>query len=169
LLRQILKLTLQYVYLMPIFMKKIKCNHLLILVICIFCGINSFAQESLNTNEITSNWNVISQSSELTMLIRKEDVKVGPLKQPLSYLFLKIENNTSNEIVKDIQLAMNFSYGCEGCESNKENIRRFTIAPNSSIEGDNTFQKGELSYLINNPNFGEIKTLISIELIDIKK
>jgi hypothetical protein len=72
--------------------------------------------------------------------------------KPLYYSVMKIENTTNEQLFVNFNYGLQYQEGCSGCEDFSEHHVELTIAPNSTLEGDCTFENGKLTRLIVNPN-----------------
>lgn len=131
-------------------------------------GFSSQAQDILGANEISSEWTLLKEQDGIKMYVSTEGCKVGPLEKQLEYIFIKIDNQNAESKDLHFQFALHYDEGCEGCDENLENERVITLEANSTTECDCTFENGELSYLIINPNYADTKVFEGLELINFK-
>ena len=138
------------------------------LVFTLLIGFTSFSQNIIKATDLNSEWTLVKDQDGIKMYVSTEGCKVGPLKKPLEYVFIKIENQNSESKDLYFQLGIHYDEGCEGCEEHNESQRAITLEANSTIECDCTFENGNLSYLIINPNYTDTKVFEGIELINFK-
>lgn len=131
-------------------------------------GFSSQAQDLVLANEINSEWKLLKEQNGVELYISTEGCKVGPLEKPLEYIFVKVVNTTDENKDVYFQLALHFDEGCVGCDDKNESKRAINIPANSTLTGDCSFEYGELSYLIINPNYTDTRILESLELIKFK-
>ena len=147
-----------------------KPNHFTIkisLIFALFLGNSAISQEMLNTSELNQEWSLLKEKDGVKLYARAEQCKVGPLVKPLSYVLMKIVNESSEYKTIYFQLGRHYDQGCEGCEETEENKKALNVSASTSIECDCTFANGELSFLIKNPNYADTRIFQSLELIDL--
>lgn len=139
----------------------------LLVILCLVHG-SVFGQELKNT-ELTNQWTLLSETNGVKLFVKSENCQIQGAPKSFDYVFVKLENTNSQEKTVDLQLGMNFTQACIGCVANDpEALRKITIPANSSVMGDATFQRGELSYLIANHNSPSVYTFKSVQLITLK-
>ena len=135
------------------------------LVILFLAPMFLFGQE-FKKSDLTNDWKLFSENNGLKMFLRSETCKIEGAPKPFDYVFIKLENTTSEEKTIDFQLGLNYQETCVGCSTEDHEAKRnFTIPANTTWMGDNTFVRGKMSYLIQNHNGLDNKTFKSIKLI----
>lgn len=142
-------------------MKKLAKTFLVIL--CLVHG-SVFGQE-LKKSELSNDWTLMSESNGVKLFVKSETCQVQGAPKQFEYLFIKLENTNSESKTIDLQLGMNFNEACIGCSTGDiESKRKVVVPANSTLMGDATFQRGELSYLIANHN-ATVYTFKSVKLV----
>lgn len=139
-----------------------------LLVILCFAHLSVSGQE-LKKEDLDSNWKLLSEQDGLQMFIRSETCQIQGAPKPFEYAFIKLTNNSSVDKTIDLQLGMNYNGDCIGCSLDDLEAKRKVFLPaNASVEGDATFERGELSYLISNQNSPNPYSFKSIRVIYLK-
>jgi hypothetical protein len=142
----------------------IKFAKLLLVMLCLI-HIPVFGQE-LKKAEITSDWKLLSEKDGLKLFIKSETCQIEGAPKPFDYVFIKLENSNSEDKSINFQLGVNYNQLCVGCLATENEAQRNIVIPaNSTLFGDSTFERGELSYLIANHNGVYNYTFNSIRLI----
>lgn len=151
-------------------MKSTLKNNLLVLLVVALFGITANAQQNkISAEELSSSeWVVLTDSDGIKMSVLKSECKMGDVKTPFTYGFLKIENTTN--VRKHINFNINLYYadGCAGCDNANEEYVSISIEPNSTISTDCSFNHGELALLIRNPLQSDYQDFKYLQLIDFK-
>jgi hypothetical protein len=135
----------------------------LLVILCLAHG-SVFGQE-LKKSELTNDWTLLSESNGVKLFVKSENCQVQGAPKTFDYLFIKLENTNLESKKVDLQLGMNFNEMCIGCSANSTESKREIIVPaNSTVMGDATLQRGELSYLIANHN-ATVYTFKSVKLV----
>ena len=136
-----------------------------LLVFLCLVQLSVYGQE-LKKADLTSEWNLFSEKDGIKIFLRSETCDVQGAAKPFDYTFIKVENTNSEEKIVDLQLGMNYNGNCIGCSVNDiEAKRKITVPANSFLLGDCTFERGELSYLIENKNYPNAFAFKSVKLI----
>lgn len=138
----------------------------LLVLLCLVHG-SVFGQE-LKKTQLTSEWTLLSETNGVKLFVKSENCQVQGAPKSFDYLFVKLENTNSTDKTVSLQLGMNFNEACVGCvENDIEALKEISVPANSSVMGDATFQRGELSYLIANHN-ATVYTFKSVKLVTLK-
>jgi hypothetical protein len=114
-----------------------------------FLSTVSFGQTTYTPN---TDWTQIAEMDGLVFSTKRINCEMVGNSKPLYYSVMKIENNTSEKLYINFNYGLQYEEGCSGCEDFSEHHVEFSIEPNSTIEGDCTFENGTLTRLIVNPN-----------------
>jgi hypothetical protein len=91
-----------------------------------------------------------------------EKVDVGAPKA-FTYGMLRFENTTANDITLEFFFELQYENGCVGCGNVDEYRKVVTIPAGETLEGDASFDRSELTLLINNPYQIELGTFQSLK------
>ncbi len=142
----------------------IKFAKILLVILC-YTPIAGFGQELKNT-DLTNDWKLLSEKNGLKLFVKSETCQIQGAPKPFDYVFIKLENTNLEDKTIDFQLGVIYQEKCIGCSlEDNEAKRRLTIPANTTWIGENTFEKGELSYLITNHNGLDKSVFKSIQLI----
>ena len=108
----------------------------------------------------------LSEKDGIKLFLKSETCEIQGAPLPFDYTFIKLENTNSTDKVVEFQLGLSYNGSCAGCSVNDTEAKRKVILPaNSIVMGDATFQRGELSYLIENKNYPNVDAFKSVQLI----
>ena len=141
-----------------------KIMNRLLLVFAMFASISAFAQGELKSADLNGTWTMIQEKDGVQVFLKQEKCDVGATK-PLTYAFIKVQNTTTESKSVEFLFETHYADRCVGCGDEKEYIQTVNVKGNSSIEGNSTFERSELSLLINNPFQSEEDKLDFIKLI----
>jgi hypothetical protein len=143
-----------------------KQNFLTKATLFIFTVLLSFSgvsQNSVNAEQLTQEWTLVSTQDGVEIYLKQEKCDVGAEKH-FTYAFIRIVNTTTTEKSVEFNFQMQYDNGCYGCGDTRETKKMLAVPASTSVEGENTFQIGELSLLINNPYQLDPGVLESINL-----
>lgn len=120
--------------------------------ITLFVSANVFSQERMTKDELTEEWQLIQEQEDIKVYVQSKECSFDYLAKPLSYVFVMVENNSTNAMKVQYNIALHFEEGCSGCEEESEYNTGIIIKANSSIEGTCDTKKKEVTRLILNPN-----------------
>ena len=134
-----------------------------------FFGLSASAQQSkINAENFSSNWTLLHEVDGIKMYVQKGDCKMGDVKTPFTYAFLKIENTTNVRKHLNFNINLYYADGCAGCDNANEEYVSISIEPNSSLSTDCSFNHGELALLVRNPLQSDYQDFKYLQLIDLK-
>jgi hypothetical protein len=148
-------------------MKRNKILSAFFLLSLVFMGFSASAQTSMEADKINNDWTLLTVQDGVEIFIKKEKCNVGAEKL-FTYAFIKFNNTTSSSKKVEFSVEMYFDSGCIGCGDITEHMQYIEVPASSSIEGDCSFDKSELSLLVNNPYQLDAGTLESVRLIQLK-
>ena len=138
----------------------IKSTLLIFTVLLSFSGIS---QNTVNAEQLTQEWTLVSTQDGVEIYLKQEKCDVGAEKL-FTYAFIRIVNTNPTEKSVEFNFQMQYDNGCYGCGDTRETKKMLAVPASTSIEGESTFQIGELSLLINNPYQVDPRVLESINL-----
>lgn len=129
-----------------------------------FISLSLSAQEA-TAEQMDNGWQLLTQKDGVNVYAKKEACKVDPFEKNLIYAMIKVENTTNSKVSVNFGLALNYDVGCYGCNGQNEANRIIDVPAASTVEGDCNFEKNELTYLISNPNHGDVRVFEGVKLI----
>lgn len=139
----------------------------IITLLLVFIGSTAFSQ-SLTANELNDNWTLLTEQDGIKMFVQKGECQMGNVETPFTYGFLKVENTTGSTKHVNFNINLFYTDGCAGCDNHNEEYSSVTVAPNSTIVGDCTFEEAPLALLIRNPLQTDYQEFKQLSLIDLK-
>ncbi len=127
-------------------MKKMKS--LLLASFFLFLGMNTFAQNKIEANDLTQEWTLIQSVDGVEMYIKYGECQMGNIQEAFEYGMLKIVNTTNSEKQITYNFEILYSDGCVGCDTNEDEYSSIIIPANSTKTGD---CENGLSVLLKNP------------------
>ncbi len=126
------------------------------------------SQTELKADQIGADWTLITSQEGIEMYVQEGECKMGNVKTPFTYGFLRIVNTSSE--AKNVSFNINLYYadGCAGCDNHNEEYTTVSVAANSSIETDCSFENGQLALLIRNPLQADYQDFKYLQLMDLK-
>lgn len=122
-------------------------------IILLLTSTFSFGQGAgSNSFTLSDDWQLLQKKEGLNFSVKRETCEVFAGAKPLVYTFMKIENNTSQKKQVVFNFGLEFKEGCSGCELGREFTVSMEIPANTTLEGDCSFVRAELTRLIYNPN-----------------
>jgi hypothetical protein len=109
----------------------------------------SFGQTSQTPN---TEWSLVEKQNGLVFYTKRINCEMVGNSKPLYFSVMKIENTSAEKLYVNFNYGLQYEEGCSGCEDFSEHHVEFSIEPNSTIEGNCTFENGKLTRLIVNPN-----------------
>jgi len=141
----------------------------LLLVLFIFAGFTTMAQQNFNAEQLNSEWTLLNTDNGVELYIQKIECKVDGVEQPFTYGFLKVVNTTNQEQKVGINIQLIYSDGCVGCNNPNEDYKMVSVAANSTVACDCSFEDNpELGLLIRNPLQTNLQEFENLSLIDFK-
>ena len=140
----------------------------LLLVLFVFAGFASMAQQKINADQLSSDWTLLAVQNGVELYVQKSDCKVGNVEKPFTYGFLKVVNTTSEEKNVSFNIHLFYTDGCAGCDNPNEEYKYVNVPANESISTDCNFENGQLALLIRNPLQTDLQEFTHLSLIDLK-
>jgi len=127
-----------------------KFGGIMLLLFAMFLGNITFAQESLRADEIGNEWTSYTTLEGVNISLKSEKVDVGAPKD-FTYGLLRFENTTANDVTVEFFFELQYENGCVGCGNVDEYRKVVTIPAGATLEGNASFKRDDLTFLINNP------------------
>ena len=118
----------------------------------LFASSSVFSQERMTEDQLSEEWQLIQEQDDVKFYVQEMDCSFDYLEKPLKYIFVRIENNSINDLRVQYNIALHFEEGCSGCEEESEFNSGVVIKANSSIEATCKTKEKELTHVIVNPN-----------------
>lgn len=138
----------------------IKSTFLIFMALISFNGIS---QNTIEADKLSEKWTLLTTQDGVEVYLKQEKCDVGA-SDLFTYAFIRFVNKNTTEKSIEFNFHMNFDNGCVGCGDTRETQKMVAINASTSIEGDCTFEIGELALLINNPYQLDPGVLESIKL-----
>lgn len=144
-------------------------KYLNLFILTILVSLGSFAQDA-NIASLDQNWTPFMSVEGLEVSINKADCPIEHTKHIFTYAFLRFKNTSGKKITVNYQVTQVYTDGsCAGCDATPESQFKVEIEPGQTLEGDCSFERGELSVLVKNPlinsNGVELETIKLTNLI----
>lgn len=150
-------------------MKSTQKITLLLLLFISGLSVTVNAQEiRIDAEELTNKWTLFREKEGVKLSIQKGECKMGDVKTPFTYGFLKLENTSSEQKTVSFKINVYYTDGCAGCANTNEGWVTVTIDGNSTLSTDCSFDNGSLSVLIQNPLQSDFQDFSYLQLIDFK-
>jgi hypothetical protein len=138
-----------------------KYLNLFILTILVSWG--SYAQDA-NVASLDQNWSPFMSVEGLEVSINKVDCPIEHTEHIFTYAFLRFKNTSNKKVTVNYQVTQMYTDGsCAGCDATPESQFKVELEPGQTLEGDCSFERGELSVLVKNPLINssgvELKTI----------
>ncbi len=140
----------------------------LLLVLFVFAGFATMAQQKMNAEQLSSDWTLLAAQNGVELYIQKIDCKVGNVEKPFTYGFLKAVNTTDQEKNLSFNIHLFYTDGCAGCDNPNEEYKYVNVPANGSVSTDCSFENGQLALLIRNPLQTDLQEFTYLSLIDLK-
>lgn len=130
-------------------MKKLSKTSLLFLFLFLS---GSLMAQSLGN--LTKDWKLMQEVEGVQIYARVEPCKMSEQSpKPFDIAFLKIVNNTNQEVELAYNFVIKYTEGCNGCDGRDESYFTQTIAPMSSLIEDCGFKYKGMAHIVRNRNF----------------
>lgn len=117
----------------------------------LFLSALSYGQINVSA-ELTNSWTLVKTIDQVEIYAVQQECSVTGKGQSWIYASLRIVNNSSEQKNVHFNFGLKFEEGCDGCKSPTEASRNISIQAGQTLVGDCSFEHGELSRLIRNPN-----------------
>ena len=120
----------------------------------LFCSILFLSFVSIGQTISTPNtdWTKIIEKEGVEFSTKRVNCEMVGNSKPLYYSVMKIENKTNQKVYVSFNYGLQYDEGCSGCEDFSEHHVEIAIEPNTTLEGDCSFENGKLTRIIVNPN-----------------
>jgi hypothetical protein len=103
---------------------------------------------------LTNNWKLIQETEGVQFFAKFEECKMSDkTPKPFDIAFLKIVNNTDEEVQVAYNFVIEYTEGCQGCDGSDESFFTQTIPANGSLEDDCNFLQEGMAHSVRNQNF----------------
>jgi hypothetical protein len=139
-----------------------KFSRILLLFSALFLGNMTFAQESMRAEEIGNDWTSYAIVDGLKVSLKKELCDVGA-PDKFTYGMVRLENTTNEDITLEYYFELEYENGCVACGEVREYVQLVTVPAGTTLEGDASFERPELTFLMNNPYQKELGALLTLK------
>ena len=134
-------------------MKK-KLFSVVVAISTVLC-VNAQSLEQPNTD-----WSELTRKDGVIFWVKHQECSIVETQKPLQYAMMRVENTTNEKKQLSFNFGIQYTDVCSGCDDFSENHVDISIEPNSTVEGDCTFEKHLLTRLIYNPNHNHGRTFV---------
>ena len=123
----------------------------ILFIACLFSSASFMAQSLGN---LTNEWQLMQEKDGVQVFAKVEPCKMSEqTPKPFDIAFLKIVNNTNQDIAVAYNFVIEFAEGCNGCDGRDESRFNQKIPANTTIAEDCSFKQNGMSHIIRNRNF----------------
>lgn len=141
----------------------------IITILLVLLGNSAFSQQIVSAENYGDNWTLLQEKDGVEIFVRKAECERMYMKEALIYTFIKVKNNTANDLSIDFQVAHQYEDRCAGCAEQTEHLKSITVPANSTIENDCKFENSALSALIDNPNLHNLNAPLVLKQVELVK
>jgi hypothetical protein len=120
----------------------------------------AFSASAQSLKEPNTDWVELTRNEGVIFWVKKQECLIVETQKPLQYAFMRIENTSSSTKQLSFNFGIEYTDVCSGCDDFSEAHVDLTLAANTTIEGDCTFQNHLLTRLIYNPNHKHGRTFV---------
>ena len=132
-------------------MKRLKFMKAILFIACLFSSASFMAQ---NLGNLSNEWQLLQEKEGIQIFAKVEPCMMSEqTPKPFDIAFLKIVNNTNQEVEIAYNFVIEYTEGCNGCDGGDESFFTQKIPANGTLVEDCNFKQNGMAHSIRNQNF----------------